>query len=221
LVVPEPDAAKARGARSRGNEAIDASSENEPTTLEQLLDTLGDAPPEDEDSVSVDDIVSAVGRRSFGPLLLVTGLLAASPVSTIPGMPTTLGVLVALIAIQMLLRRERFWLPQWIVKRKISREKYCKGLGWMRKPAHFIDRFLKPRFEVVTNQGGLYAIALLCSFIGVAMPSLEVVPFSTHIAGIALTGFGLSLIAHDGLVGILALSLTASVVGSIVATVVF
>lgn len=208
--MADPDTAKARGADRRVVE---------PTNLEQLLDTLGDAPAEDGDSVSVDDIVGAVGRRSFGPLLLVTGLLAASPVSTIPGMPTTLGVLVALIAVQMLLRRERFWLPGWVVKRKISREKFCKGLGWMRKPAHFIDRFLKPRLEVVTNQGGLFAIALLCSLIGVAMPSLEFVPLSTHIAGLALTAFGLSLIARDGLVGILALSLTAGVMAFVIATV--
>jgi hypothetical protein len=181
-----------------------------------LLDALGAAPIDGEDSVSVDDIVEVVGRRSFGPLLLVTGLLAASPVSAVPGMSTTLGVLVALIAVQMLLGRERFWLPRWVVKRKISRDKFCKGLGWMRKPAHFIDRFLKPRFEVVTAQGGLYTMALLCGLIGVAMPSLELVPFSAHIAGLALTGFGLALIAHDGLVGLLALSLTAGAVGFVV-----
>jgi hypothetical protein len=190
----------------------------EPRNLEQLLDTLGHA-ARHADAVSVDDIIEGAGGRSFGPLLLVTGLLAASPVSAVPGMPTTLGVLVALIAVQMLLRRERFWLPGWIVKRKISRDKFCKGLGWMRKPAHFIDRFLKPRLEVVTNQGGLYTIALLCSFIGVAMPSLELVPFSAHIAGLALTGFGLSLIARDGLVGIVALSITGGAVAFVVTTV--
>ncbi|HEU4618187.1 MAG TPA: exopolysaccharide biosynthesis protein [Gammaproteobacteria bacterium] len=199
--------------------AQSARAAKEPKNLEQLLDKLGQAPDEADEKVTVDDILKAVGRRSFGPLLLVTGLLAASPISAIPGMPTTLGVLVALIAVQMLLRRDRFWLPQWIVRRKVSREKFCKGLGWMRKPALFIDRFLRPRLEVVTNQGGLYTIALLCSLIGVAMPSLEIVPFSAHIAGLALTAFGLSLIAHDGLVGLIALSITAGAVAFVVVTV--
>lgn len=239
-MTADPDSSKARESRARKARASYAADEGaakdrrerrdvqdvrdwhepeEPKNLAELLDALGDAPLENQDSVSVDDIVNAVGTRSFGPLLLVTGLLAASPVSAIPGMSTTLGVLVALIGVQMLLRRDRFWLPRWVARRKISREKFCKGLDWMDKPAHFVDRFLKPRLGIVTKRGGLYTMALLCSLIGVTMPSFELVPLSAHVVGLALTGFGLALIARDGLVGILALSIAGGAVAFVVTTV--
>src|SRR5262245_25540168 len=116
-----------------------------PHNLEQLLDTLAEAPQDEEDHLTLGDIVEAVGARSFGPLLLVTGVLAASPLTGVPGMPTTLGVFVALIAVQLLLRRRHFWLPSWLVRRRVKRATYCKGLRFMRKPASFIDRFLRPR----------------------------------------------------------------------------
>lgn len=188
--------------------ARSAELEHGPGNLEELLEALSTAPNGGEDEVALRDVVEAIGRRSFGPLLLVAGLLAVSPLAAIPGMPTTLGLLVASIAVQLLLRRERFWLPGWLLRRRLSRKKFCKTVSWMRKPARFVDRFLKARLEVVTRHAGLYGIALLCSLIGLLMPSLEIVPFSAHVAGLALTAFGLALIAHDGLVGLVALLIT-------------
>jgi hypothetical protein len=41
---------------------------------------------------------------------------------------------------------------------------------------------------------------------------MEFVPFSANIAGAALTAFGLALIAHDGLLALLAFVLTAMIV---------
>src|SRR5215471_16882345 len=94
-----------------------------PQNLNQLLDKLSEASANGGAEVSLADVVEAIGRRSFGPLLLVVGLLATSPITSIPGMPTTFGVLVALIAVQLLLRRDRFWLPRWIASRRMKREK--------------------------------------------------------------------------------------------------
>jgi len=39
---------------------------------------------------------------------------------------------------------------------------------------------------------------------------MELIPFSVHIAGVALTAFGLALIAHDGAVAILAMIFTTT-----------
>jgi len=184
---------------------------HELTNLEQLLDRLNDASQE-HGKISVGAIVEAVGRRSFGPLLLVSGLMVFSPLSGVPGVPTLVGVLVALIAVQLLLGRNDFWLPQWLMRRHVSHDKFCKAVHFLRAPARFIDRFLRPRLQFLTRSAGVYTVALICAVIALAMPPLELVPFSSSVAGAALAAFGLSLIAHDGVVGLIALSLTAGIV---------
>ena len=191
----------------------------QPSNLEELLDLLG-VLCRQHDRVSFGAIVQIVGQRSFGPLLLVAGLIVVSPLSGIPGLPTTVAVLVILIAVQLLLRRSHFWLPQWLARRKISRDRFCKALGVMRRPARFVDRFLRPRLEVITDGGGVHLIAVVCIVIAMALPPLEFVPFSATIAGVVLTTYGLALTAHDGLVGLIALLLTGAAAGLIVFSVV-
>ena len=138
---------------------------------------------------------------------------AASPLSGIPGVPTTLGVLVALVAGQLVLKNDKIWLPHWILARHFSREKFRHALRWMHKPARFIDRFLRPRLIALTRRRGAYIVALVCIVIGLVMPTLEIVPFSAHFAGLALAAFGLALISHDGVLGLVALLVTAGIVG--------
>jgi hypothetical protein len=59
---------------------------------------------------------------------------------------------------------------------------------------------------VLTHSVALYAIAVLCIVIAVTMPPLEVVPFANSTAGGALMAFGLALIAHDGVLVVIALA---------------
>lgn len=49
-----------------------------------------------------------------------------------------------------------------------------------------------------------------------AMPPMELIPFSANAAGAALTLFGLALVAHDGLLAWLGLALTAGVLALVV-----
>jgi hypothetical protein len=44
-------------------------------------------------------------------LLLLASVALASPLSGIPGIPTSMGVLVLLIAGQLIVGRDYFWLP--------------------------------------------------------------------------------------------------------------
>lgn len=186
------------------------------SNLEELLDELRHAGEKDNGKVSMDMLLECVGRRSFGPVLLVAGLIAVSPISGIPGMPTTVAILVAAVALQFLFGRDHFWLPQWVLRREISHAKFCKALDFLRRPAAFIDRFLKPRLQFLTHHFGIQAIAVLCIVIAATMPPLEIMPFAATTAGAALTAFGLSLIAHDGLLGLVAVALTVGVAALVV-----
>lgn len=159
--------------------------------------------------VSVDDVVHAVGRRSFGPLLLLAGLITLAPIiGDIPGMPTLMAVLVLLTSSQLLVGRETFWLPKWLLNRSLSRQKFDKALHYMKKPAKWVDGLLGVRLAWMTGYIGIRVTAFACLLVALAMPPMEFIPFSANGAGLALTLFGLGLVARDGLMLTLGFLLT-------------
>ena len=178
------------------------------TNLEQMLDRI-ESSAGDQESVSLGMIIEAVGGRSFGPLLLMVGVVMTSPLSGIPSIPTSMGLLVLLIAVQLLLRRQHFWLPRWLLKRSLARGKLHKAIRWLRPTARFVDRWLRPRLPAFIDGISIYLVAIVCIVIAALMPIMELVPFSAHGAGVALTAFGLSLIARDGLLALFAFVSTA------------
>jgi hypothetical protein len=186
------------------------------TNLEQLLDRIDEA-ANDRERVSLDAILQAVGRRSFGPILLVAGLVMFAPIiGDIPGVPTIMGVLVVLTIGQLLFRREHLWLPRWLLRRSVAQDKLRKALGWLCPPARFVDRLVRPRLSMFTHGTGMYVMVIVCVVIAAATPAMELVPFSANGAGAALIAFGLSLIAHDGLLALLAFLFTAGTLGLVV-----
>ncbi|MCW4150579.1 MULTISPECIES: exopolysaccharide biosynthesis protein [Halomonadaceae] len=170
----------------------------EGSTLMDLIASL-ERMEQDAQRVSVDDVVHAVGRRSFGPLLLVTGLITLAPIiGDIPGMPTLMALLVLLVSGQLLAGRETFWLPNWMLKRSISRHKFDKGIYYLKKPARWIDGLLRIRLPWLTGYIGIRVTAFVCLLIALAMPPMEFIPFSANGAGLALSLLGLGLVARDG-----------------------
>lgn len=186
--------------------------EEEITNLQQMLDRMEDSATGQE-RVSIGSVVESVGSRSFGPLLLLAGVILASPLTAFPSVPTTMGFLVLLIAVQLMFRKKHFWLPSWLLRRSMGTGKFVKGIEWLRPTACFVDRWLRPRLFLFVRGVSIYLIALACITIAVTLPVMELVPLSAHIAGLAVTAFGLSLIAKDGLLALLAFIATAATFG--------
>ena len=178
------------------------------TTLQQLLDRLDKAATGER--VDVECMMEAVGRSSFGALLLLGGLVTLSPLDIIPGIPTLIALAVLIVCVQLLAGRRRFWLPAWVLRRSIACRRFRRALTWLQKPARFGDRLVRPRLSALTTDAAVNLIAAGCIVVALAMPVMEVVPFSANLAGIALTAFGLSVIAHDGLLALVAFAATAA-----------
>jgi hypothetical protein len=187
------------------------------TSLQQLIDHIAKT-ARHRKRISLDMVVRAIGQRSFAPLLLLVGIILFSPLSGIPGVPTTMAILVLLVAVQLLLGRKYFWLPQWLLHRSISKTKLIKALHWLQSPALAIDRWLHPRLELLVRRTGTYVIAIICVVIALALPIMEVVPFSATAAGLALTAFGLALVAQDGLLALFAFVFTTATFGLVIFT---
>jgi hypothetical protein len=61
---------------------------------------------------------------------------------------------------------------------------------------------------IFVNGTAKYVIAIVCIFIALMLPFMEVVPFSANAGGLAIVAFGLALIASDGLLSLFSFILT-------------
>lgn len=174
-----------------------------PASLEAFLSCLEEVGRSPE-KVSVGHLIDAIGSRSYGPLLLLAGIIALSPLTGIPGVATVISIYVVLVSVQLLIGRKHFWLPRWALKRQVPRGKLRKSLRMLHPTARFVDRFLKPRLTFLTKGIFQHITALLCIGVAVCMPVLDLVPFANTTAGAAMTAFAISLIARDGLIFLLA-----------------
>jgi hypothetical protein len=178
-----------------------------PTNLAGLLTDLAKAGRQAK-RPSVRDIREIVGKRSFAPLLLATSIIGFTPVGGVPGMPTTLALLIVLIAAQIVLGFKTVWLPKFLLDRRIEGRKLEKGAKSMLPFARTVDRFIGPRLTFLTERPASYAIALASIMIAVTVPPLELVPLVDMPLWAALVAFSLALATHDGVLAIAALALT-------------
>ena len=186
---------------------------SENTNLIDLIDRIEKA-AQKEDKISVDDILKAAGRKSFGSLLFLAGIITLAPlIGDIPGVPTIMGIIVLLTSLQMLLQKESLDLPQFILKKSVNGNKLLKSADKIKKPLNYIERVLRPRLTVLTDGFMLYVIAVICFCTALLLPVMEFIPFSANIAGFILTFFGLSILTNDGLPALITLIFIGIVLG--------
>ncbi len=182
--------------------------QQQPENPEYLLDQLENA-GEDE-TVSVGDIVEEIGGDAFGPLLLVPALFLVTPASGVPGMPSIGSLIISLIAVQIVLGRDTLWLPGFLTRREMKKERLEKALSWLRKPAGWIDKLSAERLSFLTTKPGIMLPAAICSLMILLAPIFETVPFSVSIVGGAVALFALGMIARDGIMILIGLAITGA-----------
>lgn len=194
-------------------------STNEVLTLVQLLERIEEESREGE-RVDLRGLIEALGDRSFGPMLLLPGLIAFSPLSGIPGIATLFGLMLILVSGQLLVGRKRFWIPEILMRRSISRKRFEKMVPFLRRAAEIIDRLVAPRLLFFVNGIATWLIAWICLLIGLVAPFMEVLPFVTTGLGLVVTFLGFGLLARDGVLIVLAILLFSGIVtaGVLIAT---
>ncbi len=189
-------------------------------SLNQLLDHINRSASHgggEDRKVSLGDVLQAVGRHSFAPLLMIAGLVMFAPgPADIPGVPVVIGLFVILVSVQLVIRREHIWVPQWMERRKLKPQTIRTMTGWLRRPAGWIDRVTKARWTWLIDRAGVTIIAVACILIAIATPVLEFVPFSANLAGAAITTFSLALLTRDGLLAALAMLFSVAAEGVVI-----
>jgi hypothetical protein len=184
---------------------------SDPHSLAEMLATLRRICLQNHGTkVSVGDIVRVLGPRSFAPLVLAVGLIAVTPIDSIPTLPTMFGAIVFLTVGQMLMGRRSLWLPRFISDRAINANRLNRALGVLEPRAKWMDRWLGPRLTLFTKGGFLILIAVCCASLAALMPLLELVPLVSTVPALAFTTFGIALLLHDGLAALLGFVLTGA-----------
>jgi len=184
-------------------------------SLSDVMDRAADVARRDQ--VTVDNILDAFGHASFIPLLLVPALLVVTPLSGIPAFSSFCGILIFLISVQWLAGRDHLWLPQWIMRRKISGERLRDGLDKIRPWTARLDRHTRERFGFLFHRPFRFIPPLACTVFGALMPLLELVPFSSSLLGAAVVLLSFSMLTRDGLYALVALVPVGAVVWAITA----
>lgn len=178
-------------------------------TLSGLIDDLCEL-GHDGERVSVNCIREQIGRRSFGPFILIPALIEISPIGGIPGLPTGIALIISLFAVQLLMGRDHLWLPDFIEHRSVSGARFARAMARIRKATRWIDHVLKPRLRWATRPPWVYFAAVMCIALCATVPVLELVPFASTAPMAAIALFGLGLLARDGVVMLLGFAVSTT-----------
>ncbi len=152
------------------------------------------------DRVTLADILVLAGERLFGVLFVVLALPSALPVPA-PGYSIPFGILLLLLAVQLIIGRKRPWLPERFKSRSVELKQVQgilkKALPWLRR----IEVISRPRFMAVcTSLTGRVVIGVAIALMSISMlipiPGTNTLPA----IGILVTGFG--LLDDDGVISL-------------------
>lgn len=164
------------------------------------------------ETVTVGQLLKAVGRRAHGPILLLLGVIAVSPLTVIPGATWIVALLTLLFAGQVVLGLRHPWLPGRLLDTSFDRKYLVEGARAGAKFAATLDALVKPRLTFLTEAPFLQLAALACLGAALITFPLGVVPFAPMLPGLTILLFGLALTARDGAVLLLAaMTLTGAI----------
>lgn len=164
--------------------------------------------------VTLTQLLMLAGERIFGFLFVILSLPSALPIPA-PGYSIPFGILIFLLAAQLVIGSQRPWLPPRLANYSIELSKiqgFLKaGLPWLQR----IEAISRPRFTYIcTSLAGRVTIGIAIALMAISMmipiPGTNTLPA----IGIFITGFG--LLEDDGAISLggLVVCLLAAIVST-------
>ncbi|CAM5768486.1 exod protein [Labrys miyagiensis] len=161
----------------------------------ELLAAIASA--EGEERIYFGDLTAAMRNRAFGILFLLFGIPNCLPMP--PGIPVICGIIVALIAAQMVMGRDNLWLPQFLARRSFARKDLQRIVTKAEPWIQWVERFAKPRLSVFADARSRRIVGIVGLILGLAL--LLPIPIIGNIPlGIPICILGLGLVERDGAV---------------------
>lgn len=158
------------------------------------------------DEVSVREILSAVGRRAYGPVLLLLGFVAVSLLTIVPGANWFVATLTLIFALQIVVGRKTPWLPAKLLDVRLKRDLLVTSARAGEKYAHMLYALVKPRLVFLTAAPFVQFVGLVCVMAALVIYPLGLFPLGPLLPSLAVLLLGLALVARDGVVVLLAVA---------------
>jgi hypothetical protein len=160
----------------------------------QILLALASQPGE---RLTVRDIMAVLQDRAFALLIVLLGLPNCLPMP--PPIPLVCGLLLALVAIQIVFGRDAPWLPGQLMNRSLARTDVERAVGRAMPAFRKLERFSRPRMTFLDTPLSMRIMGAI--ILVMALGLLFAPPFVGQIPlGLAVCLVGLGLVERDGLV---------------------
>ncbi len=169
---------------------------------DRLSDVLAQLAKPAEGTVTLGDILAAVGERSFGALLVMLSI-PNMVAGLIPGLSIVLGLPLLLISVQLLFGADKPWLPRRLARIEIRRADLQRMLEKTRNPLRRLERALRPRLAFLTAPWAERFIGLACVALSVLV--FLPIPFANLVPATGIMLFGFAILERDGLVAAVAM----------------
>ncbi len=148
------------------------------------------------DTVTAQEVIDALGPRAFGLSIIVIMAPVCLPMP--PGVPTVAGIILSIFAVQMILGYKSPWLPRWVKRLSINRQKLLNGIDTLERRLIWVERITHPRWKFMTSGLGARLIGVVFLILGLIL----IVPFpvlGNLPPAIAASVLALALAQRDGL----------------------
>ncbi len=160
----------------------------------QILLALASQPGE---RLTVREIMAILQERAFALLIVLLGIPNCLPMP--PPIPLVCGLLLALVAIQIVFGRDAPWLPRQLLNRSVARTDVERAVGRAMPAFRRLERFSRPRMAFLDTPIAMRLMGLV--LLVLALGLLFAPPFVGQIPlGLAVCLVGLGLVERDGLV---------------------
>lgn len=143
------------------------------------------------------DVIAVLRDRAFALLIVLLGLPNCLPMP--PPIPLVCGLLLALVAAQILAGRAAPWLPEALLHRSIRRGDVQRAVRRALPVLRRLERWSRPRIMMLDSAFAMRLMGLLLLTLAlgllVAAPVVGQIPL-----GIAVCLVGLGLVERDGVV---------------------
>ncbi len=149
-----------------------------------------------QEIMTVGEIKNSLHERGFGILMALAALPLCLPIPVPPGYTTLFSIPLFIFSVQMILGMSAPWLPAWLEKKQIRRERIEKMLSkaspWLCK----IEKHLRPRITYISVHAWERIIGIF-SFVFAVSISIPL-PLTNFPPGWGILIMSLGLLSRDG-----------------------